>query len=287
MAKAQNTLADNETTALSLYMAQARKIPLLSAAQEAALARSIQAGGADARAATEQMILANLRLVASIAWKYVRPDVPLEDLVQEGNLGLMHAISKFDPEKGFRLSTYAQWWIHQSVRRYLQENGRLIRLPVRRAEQVAQMNRVIAELSQGGRLPADKEVAARMEVDVDLVRDLAGYAAQPLSLSLPVFDGDSELGATIADEGAENPEDAAVESDFKARLRAALGKLSAREVQVLTWRFGLDGDEPKTLEEVGSIIEVTRERVRQIEAGALKKLARGESGQILRQFLVR
>jgi RNA polymerase primary sigma factor len=273
-----------EDTALSLYMRRARKVPLLTAEEEAALARLIQAGGAGSRAAEEQMILSNLRLVAAIAWKYVRPDMPLEDLIQEGNLGLMHAISKFDPEKGFRLYTYAHWWVHQSIRSYIQENGRLVRIPAHRAAQIAEMNKVVAQLSKSG-IPSDVEVAEKMQVDVEFVRELVSYTSQPVSIHTPLFDGEGELGDTLVDETAVGAQQLVEEQDFKTKLRQALAKLKPRQIDVLTLRFGLGGDEPKTLEEVGAIYGVTRERIRQIESAALKELAKGNSGNLLRQFL--
>lgn len=275
----------DESSAMGLYMAQARKIPLLSPEEESALARTFQQGGPRARMAQDKLIVSNLRLVTSIAWKYVRPDLPLEDLVQEGNLGLMHAITKFDPDKGFRLITYAHWWVHQAIRRYIAESGRLVRVPVNKALKIAEMNRVVAALSKSGEVPSDAEVAQALGVDVEVVRELAVYSTQPVSIHSPIFDDDEgEFGDTLVDESA-GPEESYLDGDMKAKLRAALGSLKPRDAEVLTMRFGLDGEEPRTLEEVGAVFGVTRERIRQIEGAALKQLAKGESGRMLRQLL--
>jgi RNA polymerase primary sigma factor len=279
-------------TAFKLYMSQAKKIPLLKAEEEMDLAIRSKKGGWDGKRAEEALIVANLRLVVSMAWKYVRQDLELDDLVQEGNCGLMKAIAKFDPKRGLRLSTYASWWIRMSITRYSKNNGRLIRLPVHRVTKIHDLHKAINTLKQYGPDPNIAEVAAYLNVSIKVVNQLLKESEYPLSLSAPLSgatsdagDQEQELGENIEDESFASPYAAALESEFTANLYSAFSKLTDREADVLSLRFGLGEAEPETLESISQKYGLTRERVRQIEVAALKKLRSGESGKILRQYL--
>jgi RNA polymerase primary sigma factor len=272
-------------SAFDAYMARARKIPLLTAAQEVELTRKVKQGGAAGQRAREIMVTSNLRFVVSMAWRQVRETVSLEDLVQEGNIGLMKAVEKFDETRGFRFTTYARWWIQQAIRTYLDENGFAVKVPARSSQDIAKMNKVVAMLSRSGKQPTDDEVAREMGVSVEVVRDLAEWAKQPISINAPIFDGEGEVGDRLEDKEAVNPEAAAVEVDFKAKIGASLAKLTEQQRNVITLRFGLDGQGERTLEEIGQIYGVTRERIRQIEAKALETLSGGQSGRLLKTFL--
>lgn len=279
-------------TAFKLYMTQAKKIPLLTANEERNLAIRSKKGGLDGKKAEEALIVANLRLVVSIAWKYVRPDIELEDLVQEGNCGLIKAIARFAPERGLRLSTYASWWIRMSITRYSKNFGRLIRLPVHRVTKIHDLLKAINTLKQYGPEPNIAEIAAHLDVSIKTVDRLLNEAQYPISLSTPAYpldgisgDNEQEIGETIEDEAFASPYAAALESEFTANLYGAFEKLTEREADILSLRFGLGEAEPKTLESISKKYGLTRERVRQIETAALKKLKSGESGRILRQYL--
>lgn len=279
-------------TAFKLYMTQAKKIPLLTANEERNLAIRSKKGGLDGKKAEEALIVANLRLVVSIAWKYVRPDIELEDLVQEGNCGLIKAIARFAPERGLRLSTYASWWIRMSITRYSKNFGRLIRLPVHRVTKIHDLLKAINTLKQYGPEPNIAEIAAHLDVSIKTVDRLLNEAQYPISLSTPAYpldgisgDNEQEIGETIEDEAFASPYAAALESEFTANLYGAFEKLTEREADILSLRFGLGEAEPETLESISKKYGLTRERVRQIETAALKKLKSGESGRILRQYL--
>jgi len=279
-------------TAFKLYMTQAKKIPLLTANEERNLAIRSKKGGLDGKKAEEALIVANLRLVVSIAWKYVRPDIELEDLVQEGNCGLIKAIARFAPERGLRLSTYASWWIRMSITRYSKNFGRLIRLPVHRVTKIHDLLKAINTLKQYGPEPNVAEIAAHLDVSIKTVDRLLNEAQYPISLSTPAYpldgtsgDNEQEIGETIEDEAFASPYAAALESEFTANLYGAFEKLTEREADILSLRFGLGEAEPETLESISKKYGLTRERVRQIETAALKKLKSGESGRILRQYL--
>lgn len=279
-------------TAFKLYMTQAKKIPLLTANEERNLAIRSKKGGLDGKKAEEALIVANLRLVVSIAWKYVRPDIELEDLVQEGNCGLIKAIARFAPERGLRLSTYASWWIRMSITRYSKNFGRLIRLPVHRVTKIHDLLKAINTLKQYVPEPNVAEIAAHLDVSIKTVDRLLNEAQYPISLSTPAYpldgisgDNEQEIGETIEDEAFVSPYAAALESEFTANLYGAFEKLTEREADILSLRFGLGEAEPETLESISKKYGLTRERVRQIETAALKKLKSGESGRILRQYL--
>lgn len=278
------TVDSKQNDALNAYMSRARKVPYLTAEQELELVSAVKRGGSGSQRAQDAIVLSHLRLVLSIAWKYVRPNMPLEDLVQEGNLGLFKALEKFEIERGFRFATYAQWWVRQSINDYLKANGRDVRIPANRVSQIGLMNQVIAKLSRGGHVPRDTEVAREMGVSIKFLGELAQYASEPISINTPIFDGDGEFGDTIEDEGP-GPEETLLENNQADAIHGALDKLNERERDIVTRRFGLDGDEPDTLDVLAKKYNLTRERVRQIEANGLKKLAQGDSGRLLKTLL--
>lgn len=274
----------NQNDALNAYMSRARKVPYLTADQEIELINQVKQGGSAAQRAQDALVLSHLRLVLSIARKYARSNLPLEDLVQEGNLGLFKALEKFEVDRGFRFATYAQWWVRQSINDYLKANGRDVRLPANRVSQIGLMNQVIAKLSRGGYQPSDVEVAKEMGVSRKFVGELAQYASEPISLSTPVFDGDGEFGDQLEDDAA-GPEETLLDTNRAEKLSAVLVKLNDRERDIVTRRFGLDGNEPDTLETLALKYSLTRERVRQIEVASLKKLREGDSGRMLMTLL--
>src|SRR4051812_2909356 len=255
---------------LKLYVRSIGGGPLLTRAEEADLARRKDAGD---EAAKRRLIEANLRLVMSITRNYTKAGVPLLDLIQEGNLGLIRAVEKFDYRMGYKLSTYATWWIRQAVTRALADQGRTIRLPVHVAEQVRRLLRSRRQLAQKlNREPTVTELAKESQLPEEKVRDLLELVEDPVSLDTPVGDGDSLYGDMIEDIHSERPEAQTARNLRHRELAVALSTLNPRMRHVLALRFGLDGGLPKTLEEVGSQLGVTRERVRQLESRALREL---------------
>ena len=255
---------------LKLYVRQIGDGRLLTAAEERELARRKDAGDEEAK---RRLIECNLRLVMSITRNYTRASVPLLDLIQEGNLGLIRAVEKFDWTLGFKLSTYATWWIKQSVQRALAEQSRTIRLPVHVADQVRKVQRARRALGQKlNRDPSVEEIAAESGFPEARVQMLLDLVQDQVSLDTPVGDGESLMGDLIEDPLADEPEAEAAESMRAEELAAALAQLKPRLQRVLVLRFGLDDEHPRTLEEVGAVLGITRERVRQLETRALREL---------------
>jgi RNA polymerase primary sigma factor len=259
------------TDALQLFLKDIGKVDLLTAAQEVELAKRIERGDHSAK---QEMVEANLRLVVSIAKKYRNQGLPFLDLIQEGTIGLVRAAEKFDYRKGFKFSTYATWWIRQAVARALADKARTIRMPVHVVEKLNKIVRSERKLrAELGREPTAAEIGRELELSADEVEQIRRSAQTPVSLEKPVGDEDeSEFGHFITDENEPQPDEAAEVTLRKETLRKILGTLSSRERQVLELRYGLDGQHPRTLDEVGRTFNVTRERIRQIENQSLKKL---------------
>jgi RNA polymerase sigma factor (sigma-70 family) len=238
--------------------------------------------------AVETLINCNLRLVVSIAKRYQGARVPLLDLIQEGNLGLMHAVEKFDWRKGFKFSTYATWWIRQAITRGIANSARTIRLPAHAGDLLNQIAKARVRLdAQLGRRASIAELAVDLDVSAERIVEILHHAAIPTSLSEPLGrDGDAELGDVVEDPGATSPFDAAANALLPGQVAKMLGCLEARERQIICLRFGLDRGEPRTLEEVGVSFGLTRERIRQIEARAISKLRHPTAGQDLRELLI-
>ena len=276
--QAEETEADLEasdpeitTDALQLFLKDIGKVPLLTAAQEVELAKRIERGDHSAKQA---MVEANLRLVVSIAKRYRNQGLPFLDLIQEGTIGLVRAAEKFDYRKGFKFSTYATWWIRQAVARAIADKGRTIRMPVHVVEKLNRIMRAERKLrAERGREPTVDEIARELEMPHEEVEHIRRSAQTPVSLEKPVGDEDeSEFGHFLADESAPLPDELAETTLQREALRSILGALSERERMVLELRYGLDGQQPRTLDEVGRAFNVTRERIRQIEHQGLKKL---------------
>ena len=254
-----------------MYLKEIGKVPLLSADEELELAKRMENGDKDAKT---RLCEANLRLVVSIAKRYVGRGMQFLDLIQEGNLGLIKAVDKFDWRKGFKFSTYATWWIRQAITRSIADQARTIRIPVHMVETINKQIRVTRQLLQEyGRDPSPEEIAREMDIPVEKVREISKIAQEPVSLETPIGEEeDSHLGDFIPDEDVPSPADAAAFSMLKDQLNEVLSTLTDREQEVLRLRFGLDDGRQRTLEEVGKQFNVTRERIRQIEAKAIRKL---------------
>ncbi|MGE5228503.1 MAG: sigma-70 family RNA polymerase sigma factor [Deltaproteobacteria bacterium] len=267
-----------------LYFHEMGKVPLLTGVEEVALARRIERGDAAAR---RKLIESNLRLVVSIAKRHAGRGMPLLDLIQEGNLGLMRAVEKFDYRRGFKFSTYATWWIRQAITRALADQSRTIRVPVHMVENIQTYVRVQRLLIQEiGREPVPEEIAAEMGVTVAKIREIQRISQEPASLHQQVGDeGDSQLGDFVEDTKSAAPVEEVAEIVRHEEIMAVLGLLSRRERTVLRLRFGLDDGRPRTLEEVGQVFGVTRERIRQIEARTLAKLKAIREAQCLQEYL--
>ncbi len=266
------------------YLKEIGQVPLLSAEEERTLARAARAGDADAR---RRLSEANLRLVVSVAKRYAGRGLPFLDLIQEGNLGLMKAAEKFEPDRGFKFSTYATWWIRQSITRAIADQGRTIRIPVHLVEHINRVRKTAGELlRKNGREPTAEEIAVRLEMEPDRVRELLQLAQEPVSLETPVGEEeDAHLEDFIQDEEAGIPVDEAGRQLLRRELMSVLKSLTPREERVITLRFGLDDGRPRTLEELGKEFNVTRERIRQIEAKALRKLRHPSRAKRLRDYL--
>jgi RNA polymerase primary sigma factor len=267
-----------------MYLKEIGKVRLLTAEEEVSLARRIERRDMDAK---RKLIEANLRLVVSIAKRYVGRGMLFLDLIQEGNLGLIRAVEKFDYRKGYKFSTYATWWIRQAITRAIADQARTIRIPVHMVETINKLIRVQRQLLQDiGREPTPEEIAAEMGTTPQKVREIQKISQEPVSLETPIGEEeDSQLGDFIEDEDATMPVEAVSEIMQKEELSAVLGTLTHRERKVIELRFGLKGEHPRTLEEVGQKFGVTRERIRQIEAKTLAKLKAYRDSQRLRDFL--
>ena len=258
---------------IKIYLREIGQTKLLTPKEEIKLAARIKKGDKKARA---QMIRANLRLVVKIAHDYSNFGLPLLDLISEGNIGLMKAVERFDPKKGAKLSTYAAWWIKQSIKRALANQSKTIRLPVHLVDKISKMKRASLALSERlGREPTDQELAMALNIPHTKVAQLRTISTRPASLNAPISDEDStEFSEIVGDENAATPFEILREKVMRDELREIIKDLEPREAQILTMRFGLDGNKPKTLEEVGAKFKVTRERIRQIQNIALTKLRR-------------
>jgi len=313
---AKERVERDEEDLVRLYLTDIGQYPLLTKDDEVRLAQAIETGndarreldgGGDSKArdvtparrrelkrviragaeAEQTFVQSNLRLVVSIAKKYQASGLPLLDLIQEGNLGLMHAVEKFDWRKGFKFSTYATWWIRQAITRGIANTGRTIRLPVHAGDTLARLQKARARLElKLGRPPSQYELAIEVEMPEDKVTEALRFALEPLSLSEPLReDGDAELGDVVEDRSAESPFEMAATSLLPEEIARLLGPLDEREREILRLRFGLDRGEPRTLEEVGEHFNLTRERIRQIEARAMSKLRHPSSDTGARDLL--
>lgn len=268
-----------------LYLREIGKIPLLSAEEELALAQRVVAGEKDAK---DQMAEANMRLVVSIAKRYVGRGLDLLDLIQEGNTGLLRAVEKFDPDKGFKFSTYATWWIRQAITRAIADQARTIRIPVHMVETINKLLRTQRRLTQDlNREPTNEEIAKEMEIDVEKVEHIMKIKQDISSLDASVRDDeeDSVLADFIEDEDTISPEESATNQLLKEHVKDMLGSLTEREQKILKLRFGLEDGKSHTLEEVGQEFSVTRERIRQIEAKALAKLRKHKDSKKLHDYI--
>ncbi len=267
-----------------MYLKEIGKVPLLSAEEEIELAKRMELGDEEAK---KRLAEANLRLVVSIAKRYVGRGMLFLDLIQEGNLGLIKAVEKFDYRKGYKFSTYATWWIRQAITRAIADQARTIRIPVHMVETINKLIRVSRQLLQElGREPSPEEIAEEMRMPVDRVREILKISQEPVSLETPIGEEeDSHLGDFIQDDNVPVPADAAAFTLLKEQLVEVLGTLTEREQKVLRLRFGLDDGRARTLEEVGKEFNVTRERIRQIEAKALRKLRHPSRSRKLKDYL--
>ncbi len=267
-----------------MYLKEIGKVPLLTAEEEISLAQRMEAGDEEAK---KRLAEANLRLVVSIAKRYVGRGMLFLDLIQEGNLGLIKAVEKFDYRKGYKFSTYATWWIRQAITRAIADQARTIRIPVHMVETINKLIRVSRQLLQElGREPTPEEIAEEMNMSVDRVREILKISQEPVSLETPIGEEeDSHLGDFIQDDNVPVPADAAAFSLLREQLKEVLGTLTEREQKVLRLRFGLDDGRARTLEEVGKEFNVTRERIRQIEAKALRKLRHPSRSRKLKDYL--
>ena len=267
-----------------MYLKEIGKVPLLSAEEEIELAKRMELGDQEAK---KRLAEANLRLVVSIAKRYVGRGMLFLDLIQEGNLGLIKAVEKFDYRKGYKFSTYATWWIRQAITRAIADQARTIRIPVHMVETINKLIRVSRQLLQElGREPTPEEIAAELDMPVDRVREILKISQEPVSLETPIGEEeDSHLGDFIQDDNVPVPAEAAAQTLLKEQLDEVLSTLTEREQKVLRLRFGMSDGRARTLEEVGKEFDVTRERIRQIEAKALRKLRHPSRSRKLRDYL--
>jgi len=271
--------------AVRMYLHDIGKVSLLTSSQEVSLAKRIEQGDMGAK---RQLTEANLRLVVSIAKKYsARTTMSFLDLIQEGNIGLIRAVEKFDFRKGYKFSTYATWWIRQAITRAIADQGRTIRIPVHMVETINRLLKASRQLMQRlGREPTPEELGAELDMTVDRINEIIRIAPEPLSLETPVGEQeDSHLGEFIEDAKADSPSEVASNTVLRKQLESVLATLNEREREVLKLRFGLNDGYARTLEEVGRVFQVTRERIRQIEAKALKKLRHPSRSRRLKDYV--
>lgn len=270
-----------------MYLREIGRIKLLTADEEIDLARKIVAGGNQGAVAKRKLVQANLRLVVSIAKKYVGRGMLFLDLIQEGNLGLIRAAEKFDHERGYKFSTYATWWIRQAITRAIADQARTIRIPVHMVETINKLKKVTRKLAQElARKPSEEELSAEMGISINKLREIIKVAQEPLSLETPIGkEEDSRLGDFIEDKDADAPVKTVAHELLREDLAEVLSSLSPRERDVLRLRFGMDDGRQRTLEEVGQLFGVTRERIRQIEAKALRKLRHPNRSKRLKEYI--
>jgi RNA polymerase primary sigma factor len=279
-----NTNDKNPDDSVKLYLKEIGSVDLLSTKEEQHLAERAQAGDSEAR---KRLTECNLRLVVSIAKHYTNRGIPFLDLIQEGNIGLMKAVDRFDVNKGFKFSTYATWWIRQSITRSIADQGRTIRMPVHMVDHINQIGRVMNQIrTETNDEPTVEEIARRIDMPPDRVAHILKISQEPVSLEAPVGEeDDSRLGDFIPDESLTKPAENADRTMLRKEIKSVLNELQPRERRVITLRFGLDDGRPRTLEEVGNEFGVTRERIRQIEAKALRKLRAPSRSKRLRDFM--
>ena len=270
-----------------MYLREIGRIKLLNSEQEVELAKKILGGGKVGEIAKKKLVQANLRLVVSIAKKYVGRGMLFLDLIQEGNLGLIRAAEKFDYERGYKFSTYATWWIRQAITRAIADQARTIRIPVHMVETINKLKKVTRKLAQDlSRKPSEEELSEAMGITINKLREIIKVAQEPLSLEIPIGkEEDSRLGDFIEDKDADAPVMTVAHELLREDLHEVLGSLSPRERDVLRLRFGMDDGRQRTLEEVGQLFGVTRERIRQIEAKALRKLRHPNRSKRLREYI--
>ena len=268
--------AENNDTAMKAYLRQIGRSPLLTPEEEAELARKIRSGDREAR---DLMIRSNLRLVVTVARDYVDYGMPLLDLISEGNIGLIKAVERFDVMRGAKLSTYAVWWIRQSIKRALSNQSKLVRLPVHLGDKMSKLRRVALRLSEElSREPTDEELGAELGMAPEKVSELRGVGIRPASLDAPISDGGlTEFGESIADEEAQTPFELLRDKDLRSKVDGLLEELNGREKKIIADRFGFGGRQRKTLQELGDTLGISRERIRQLENVALAKLRRALS----------
>ncbi len=279
-----NRLSPTLDDPVKMYLREIGKIKLLTGTEEIELARRVLQGDIKAK---QRLTSANLRLVVSIAKKYVGRGMSLLDLIQEGNLGLIRAVEKFDYTRGYKFSTYATWWIRQAITRAIADYARTIRIPVHMVETISRMKKITRAIAQEkGRKPLEEEIAQKMEVTVDRLREIIKIAQEPISLEMPIGkEEDSKLGDFIEDEQSESPVATVTNELLREDLERVLSTLTEREKEVIKLRYGFDNGHPRTLEDVGQRFGVTRERIRQIEAKALRKLRHKSRTEKLKEYL--